>query len=252
MRRGLGCRTLSILDFPFRRNGPGHSILGTLEHAAMHLRTPLFVVMGHQGCGAVHAAMSRRAGEHMVTNLVRGVVVLLLGSISALTFAQSDAQRASAPASGQTRRIPLANVPFTGDFDRLLDRRVIRVLAPYSRSLYYLDKGQERGLTAELARDFEQYVNRKYAKQLGKRPLTVFLIVTTRDKLFSELAAGHGDIAAGNLTVTPEREKVADFFAPADRDNVRELLVTGPSSPAIAGLDDLAGKTIHVSKASSY
>ena len=188
----------------------------------------------------------------MLTRLLRGVAALLLVTIPALAFAQSEAPRASATADGRTRRIPLANVAFTGDFDRLLDRRVIRVLAPYSRSLYYLDKGQERGLTAELARDFERYVNRKYAKQLGKRPLTVFLIVTTRDKLFSELAAGHGDIAAGNLTVTAEREKVADFFAPADRGNVRELLVTGPSSPAIASLDDLAGRTVHVRKASSY
>ncbi len=31
-----------------------------------------------------------------------------------------------------------------------------------------------------------------------------------------------------------------------------ELLVTGPKSPAIGGLDDLAGKTVHVRRASSY
>jgi membrane-bound lytic murein transglycosylase MltF len=188
----------------------------------------------------------------MCTMLVRGVAILLFAPICALAVAQSPPRPAGMPPNGEARRIALANTVFTGDFDRLLERRVIRVLAPYSRTLYYIDKGQERGLTAELARDFEQYVNRKYAKQLGKRPLTVFLVVTTRDKLFSELAAGRGDIAAGNLTVTPEREKVADFFAPADRDRVRELLVTGPSSPAISSLDDLAGKTVHVRGASSY
>ena len=188
----------------------------------------------------------------MRTTLVGGAAVLLLASLPALALAQSTARGGGAAAKDEARRIALSNAAFTGDFDRLLERRVIRVLAPYSRSLYYIDKGQERGLTAEIARDFEQYVNRKYAKQLGKRPLTVFLVVTTRDKLFSELAAGHGDIAAGNLTVTPEREKIADFVAPADRKNVRELLVTGPSSPPIASLDDLAGKTVHVRRASSY
>jgi carbonic anhydrase len=36
----------------------GPSILGTLQYAAIHLHTPLFVVMGHEGCGAVHAAIS--------------------------------------------------------------------------------------------------------------------------------------------------------------------------------------------------
>ena len=33
-------------------------ILGTIQYAAVHLRTPLFVVLGHEGCGAVQAALS--------------------------------------------------------------------------------------------------------------------------------------------------------------------------------------------------
>src|SRR5438045_9721194 len=36
----------------------GPSILGTLQYAATHLHTPLFVVMGHEGCGAVKAAIA--------------------------------------------------------------------------------------------------------------------------------------------------------------------------------------------------
>jgi carbonic anhydrase len=37
-------------------------ILGTLQYAGMHLQTPLFVVMGHRGCGAVGAALKTK--EH--------------------------------------------------------------------------------------------------------------------------------------------------------------------------------------------
>src|SRR5262245_62254608 len=33
-------------------------IMGTLQYAGLHLKTPLFVVMGHEGCGAVDAALS--------------------------------------------------------------------------------------------------------------------------------------------------------------------------------------------------
>src|SRR5262245_63390439 len=33
-------------------------VLGTLQYAGLHLRTPLFVVLGHEGCGAVNAALS--------------------------------------------------------------------------------------------------------------------------------------------------------------------------------------------------
>lgn len=38
----------------------GPSILGTLQYAAQHLHTPLFVVMGHEGCGAVKAAIATK------------------------------------------------------------------------------------------------------------------------------------------------------------------------------------------------
>jgi len=35
-------------------------IMGTLQYAAVHLHTPLFVVLGHEGCGAVQAALARK------------------------------------------------------------------------------------------------------------------------------------------------------------------------------------------------
>ena len=35
-------------------------VMGTLQYAAVHLRTPLFLVLGHEGCGAVQAALARR------------------------------------------------------------------------------------------------------------------------------------------------------------------------------------------------
>jgi carbonic anhydrase len=38
----------------------GPSILGTLQYAGTHLHTPLFVVMGHEGCGAVKAAIASK------------------------------------------------------------------------------------------------------------------------------------------------------------------------------------------------
>ena len=37
-------------------------VMGTLHYAGVHLRTPLFVVLGHEGCGAVGAALATMAG----------------------------------------------------------------------------------------------------------------------------------------------------------------------------------------------
>ncbi len=36
-------------------------IMGTLQYAAVHLHTPLFVVLGHERCGAVQAGLAVRA-----------------------------------------------------------------------------------------------------------------------------------------------------------------------------------------------
>jgi carbonic anhydrase len=35
-------------------------VMGTLQYAAVHLQTPLFVVLGHEGCGAVQAALNQK------------------------------------------------------------------------------------------------------------------------------------------------------------------------------------------------
>lgn len=142
--------------------------------------------------------------------------------------------------------------PWTGDFDQMIDnkRHLIRVLVPFSRTLYFNDKGQERGLTADLIRDFERYLNQRF--KTGNRPITVVMIPTTRDKLLSGVVEGLGDIAAGNLTSTEERLQQADFVAPKGLRDVSELVITGPKSPTITTVDDLAGKTVHVRQASSY
>ncbi|CAN7804101.1 transglycosylase SLT domain-containing protein [Paraburkholderia hospita] len=186
--------------------------------------------------------------------LLAGISVLLPPAPAGSGPNASAVAPASAPpaAVAKPRQMNIAAKPWIGDFDAMLERRVIRFLVPYSRTLYFNDKGRERGLTAELARDYEQYVNKRYASQLGKRPVTVLLIPTTRDKLLANLQAGLGDISAGNLTATDERRKLVDFVAPRDRKPVRELVVTGPGAPAIATLDDLAGKQVYVRKATSY
>ncbi len=182
------------------------------------------------------------------------MVLFSLGSVTHAASAEQTTTKQSTTkqSASKPRQLSLDNTPRLGDFDAMLERRMIRVLVPYSRTLYFIDKGRERGLAADLLRDYERYLNRKYAKQLGKRPLTVYIIPTTRDNLLSGLQQGLGDIAAGNLTATEDRLKIVDFVAPKDRPSVSELLITGPKSPAVATLDDLSGKTVHVRLTSSY
>ena len=137
----------------------------------------------------------------------------------------------------------------TGDLDVLLERREIRVLVPYSRTLYFNDRGAQRGLTADTLSDFEVFLNRKYGQK--GRPITVVALPTTRDKLLRDLEQGRADIAAGNITMTAERGRTVDFSAPIAL-NVAEIIVTGPRSPKLARIGDLAGREVHVRRSSSY
>jgi hypothetical protein len=67
------------------------------------------------------------------------------------------ASAAARPLQTSLRQLQIANKPWLGDFDKLLTkRRMLRVYAPFSRSLYFSDKGRERGLAVELVRDWER------------------------------------------------------------------------------------------------
>ena len=53
-------------------------VMGTLQYAAVHLHTPLFVVLGHEGCGAVEAAVAMQAQgtreRAHITLLLQGIL----------------------------------------------------------------------------------------------------------------------------------------------------------------------------------
>lgn len=138
---------------------------------------------------------------------------------------------------------------WSGDLDQMVERRVIRVLVPYSKTFYFIDGGTQRGLSYELMREFEKTLNAKH--KLTKLRVAVVFIPVSRDQLLPELTAGLGDVAAANLTVTPERSRLVDFTAPLAA-NVEERVVTSADAAPVATLDDLAGKEVFVQRASSY
>jgi carbonic anhydrase len=55
-----------------------NEVMGTLQYAAVHLRTPLFVVLGHEGCGAVAATLAMKSGAPSE----RSRIALLLENIA--------------------------------------------------------------------------------------------------------------------------------------------------------------------------
>ncbi|MGH9461402.1 MAG: transglycosylase SLT domain-containing protein [Vicinamibacteria bacterium] len=139
--------------------------------------------------------------------------------------------------------------PWKGDLDGMVERRVVRILTVQSPVLYFVDRGRELGLTYEAAKAFETQLNETLGT--GNVKVYVLLMPVARDELFPRLLAGQGDIAAGTLTVTPERLKQVDFSYPL-AEGVSELVVTGPGGSDLGSLDDLSGKELHVRLSSSY
>ncbi|MBN9671122.1 transglycosylase SLT domain-containing protein [Roseibium aggregatum] len=139
--------------------------------------------------------------------------------------------------------------PFDGDLEALLERGYVRVLVPFSKSFYFIDKGVQRGISVDVANEFRKYLLKTHGK--AAKNVAVTLLPTSRDKLFQDLAENRGDIALGNLTVTADREKLAAFSAPLIKD-VHEVPVTSGKVPDLTSPQDLSGKEIHIRKSSSY
>jgi len=139
--------------------------------------------------------------------------------------------------------------PWKGDLDGMVERRMIRVLTVHSNTFYFLDGARQRGATYEALTKFEDDLNKKL--KLGALKVHVVFIPVSRDRLIPGLLEGIGDIAAANLTVTPERAKLIDFSIPLGS-GVKEVVVTGPDSPPVNTLDDLARKEVIIRKSSSY
>jgi len=172
----------------------------------------------------------------------------LLCSLLLLIASPAPAQEARAPTDLDLERY-LA--PAVRSFADMKQARLIRALLPHSRTLFYTERGKQSGISADSVHEFERWLNHKYRRSLGSRPITIALIPTPRDEILERIALGRGDIAVANLTITPLRRELVDFSIP-ELENVSEIVVTGPGAPQLEKLADLSGYEVHVREASSY
>ena len=140
------------------------------------------------------------------------------------------------------------NSPYTGDLEGMVERRIIRVLTVYGPGRYYLDNGA-KGITAEYANRLEKVINDSF--ETGHLKVAVFVLPVARDELFLALEQGRGDVIMAGTTVTPAREQQAAFTIPSSKP-LKEILVAGPSAPALNSIDDLSGKSVYLRASSSY
>jgi membrane-bound lytic murein transglycosylase MltF len=202
------------------------------------------------------------------------VLPALLGALVPVTVAmvvtgcggatpKAPAEQSSASKPAEEGELPLPAVesavpeglraimsePFTGDFDGMVKRRMIRLGVTFNRTFYFVDKGAPRGAAYEYGKLFEDELNKKL--NTGNLKIHVVFVPLPRDLLAPALINGRVDAVIAQITITPDKEQLVSFTNPT-RTNVSEVVVTGPGAPEIASVADLSGQEVYVRKGGTY
>ena len=174
-----------------------------------------------------------------------------LPALAAVALLSALPARAQAPtAKGRTGLAldPIVS-KWTGDVDGMIERRLVRILTVYSKTLYFIDKGTPRGTAYDQGKLLEDAINKSAGT--GHLKINVQFVPMSRDELIPALLDGRGDIIMADMTVTPERLRQVAFADPWIA-GVDEIVVTSPDGPVIAAIDDLSGREVFVRPSSSY
>ena len=178
-------------------------------------------------------------------------IVLFIGSQSFFTRDEPKVQESQEDAAKSMEEFGhlSLNEKWTGDYDGMAERRLIRALVVFNKMQFFTDQGQHRGVSVELLEALKRSINegnKDKALQIDLIYLPVY-----RDQLIPALVEGKGDVAVGNLTITEERLEQVDFSKPF-LSGVKEIVITNSKIPPLNTVEDLAGQKIHLRKSSSY
>ncbi|RPJ12338.1 MAG: hypothetical protein EHM37_09265, partial [Deltaproteobacteria bacterium] len=132
----------------------------------------------------------KRRGAHRADSSPGGRRFLRFGMalfsamlVSAASSAAGPFADDAAPTDAESAAIAInvGTAPFRGDFEALVERRVIRALVPFSKTFYYVEKGRQRGVSYEVFSAFEKDLNAKLKTRRLK--VHVLFVPAARDEL---------------------------------------------------------------------
>jgi membrane-bound lytic murein transglycosylase MltF len=132
---------------------------------------------------------------------------------------------------------------WTGDLDGMIERRYIRVLTTYSKTMFFIDQGTQRGLIPDSFKLFEDDLNKKLKNKHVR--VSVVIVPVAHDDLVPALLEGRGDIVAAGKVMTAWRKAQVDFTNPT-KTGISTIVVTGPGVPTLASPQDLAGREVYL------
>ena len=183
----------------------------------------------------------------MKIHIARGGIVVIAAMALSPAFAQAPA--AADKNGGEDASAVIHRMTHPHKEDIGTKTRAIRVLVHYSRTKFFVANGVARGFEHDLMREFEVHYNKGRKRRDARIP--VIYVPVRFEELIPRLLEGHGDVAAGLMTVTDARAKRVKFTLPYIR-NVSEVVVAHASAPPLKDLKDLSGRKVHVLRGSSF
>jgi membrane-bound lytic murein transglycosylase F len=123
--------------------------------------------------------------------------------------------------------------------ERIRKAGQITVVTRNNAHCYYIYRDEPMGFEYDLAKAFSEY--------LGVR---LKVITPHWERLFDIVNRGDGDLVAASVTITPSRIELVDFSD--EYLTIQQQAIVHKGNYEIQRLEDLAGKTIHVRRATSY
>jgi len=126
------------------------------------------------------------------------------------------------------------------ELDKILDAGKITVITHNNSHCYYLYRDQAMGFEYELAKLFADYLGVALEVNIAEK----------WDSMISALKDGTGSFIAANMTITPKRQKEAAFSD--GYMSTQQYVIVRRNNTGIKKAADLAGKTVHVRRGTSY
>jgi carbonic anhydrase len=117
-------------------------IFGSLQYAGAHLKTPLFVVLGHEGCGAVEAAVEAKLRGVQPLSRIRALIDNIIPGLADLDPALPPADLLSKAVESNVRWT-IRQIQETPEYQVRLAEARMRLVG----GIYDIESGQVRFLT---------------------------------------------------------------------------------------------------------
>jgi len=124
--------------------------------------------------------------------------------------------------------------------EKIEESGTITVITRNNAHCYYTYRDQDMGFEYDLAKAFSDFLGVELKVKVSE----------SWHKLLPSLDKGVGEVVAASMTVTPSRSEIADFSM--EYLSVQQMVIIHKNNTEIRTIEDLAGKSLHVRRGTSY